>query len=279
MGGESPPPAPAPPQAPNYAAANREAVQADIDTLGTRKRIEQAAKLGSSVFDPDTGKTYDFTGLGDAQLGLSQANIDRQTADINAQSQLDIANKYGDQFQDLANKAIQRADPTQYEARQQLGRSAIDDAALGSTLGANESKQVEDQIRSAQLARGNYRGNAPISQEVLAKFDTGQKLKQQRLSNLSSYVFGSPLTAQYQSISGAQQGAAPFLPVQYQPGLGLNPNAGAQGAQFASNIYGTQAGIYGTQSSNYNQALGRPNQTMQLVGTGVGLLSSAAAAY
>jgi hypothetical protein len=109
--------------------------------------------------------------------------------------------------------------------------------------------EVEQQVRGSQAARGNILGNASIAQEAVANAEFGQKLLQQRLSNASSYVFGAPLSAQYQSLQGAQQGAAPYQPVQYQAGTGLNQNAGAQGAQFASSIYGSQASMYNAQTN------------------------------
>lgn len=49
MGG-SPKPPPAP-KAPDYAKANREAIQADIDTLPQRRRIEAMARLGKGQFE------------------------------------------------------------------------------------------------------------------------------------------------------------------------------------------------------------------------------------
>jgi hypothetical protein len=47
-GGSPPSPPPAPPP-PDYAAANRAGVLADVQTLGSRKAIEQAAKLGGTA--------------------------------------------------------------------------------------------------------------------------------------------------------------------------------------------------------------------------------------
>jgi hypothetical protein len=52
------------PPAPDYAAANVAGVQADASTLPFRLAVSQAAQLGKVYTDPETGKTYDFTGLG-----------------------------------------------------------------------------------------------------------------------------------------------------------------------------------------------------------------------
>ena len=280
MGGNSsPPPAPPPPAPPNYAAANREAVQADIDTLGTRRRIEQASKLGRAVYDPDTGKTYDFTGLGEAELAKEQARINAETADLQAQSMLDVGKKYGDAFTDQALAQIDRSDPYNRKIREAAAKKIYNELLAGDGLTVEEAKQAEEEIRGAQAARGNILGNAASAQEALGKFELKQKLKQQRLGNASQYYLGTPITAQYQSLSGAQQGTAPYQPVNFASGMGLNANAGAQGAQYAQ-------GIYGTQMSGYNAGLGysaniysadsqKPNPWMQ----GLGVVAGAAAAY
>lgn len=59
---------PSPPPAPDYAAANRAGIEADASTLPFRLAVSQAARLGTSYTDPETGKTYDFTGLGEDAL-------------------------------------------------------------------------------------------------------------------------------------------------------------------------------------------------------------------
>jgi len=279
MGDDSPPQQPAappPPAAPDYAAANREAIQADIETLPTRKRVEAAAKLGRVVYDPDTGKTYDFTGLGESELALEQARINAQTADLGAASVLDVQRKYGADFTSEALKRIQEADPTGFQARRELAQQTLDDLRLGSSLSADEENRFEQQIRGGQAARGNILGSAATSEEVLGKTEFGQKLKQQRLSNVASYVMGTPLTAQYQNLSAAQNQTAPYAPVAYQPGTGLNPNAGALGAQFAAGLYGQQMGAYGSQlgymSSGYNTQMANTTNPWM---TGLGMLTGA----
>ncbi len=286
MGGDSPPPPPpppAPPPAPNYAAANREAVQADIDTLPTRRMVEQAAKLGRKVTLPD-GREVDFTGLGDEEAAREAARVNAETADLNAQSQLDVQRKYGAAFNSEALKRLQEIDPTGFKTRQDLAQVTNDELALGSKISPQAALQAENDIRGGQAARGNILGNAPLSAEVLGKFELGEKLKQQRLSNAQAYVLGTPLSAQYQNLQGAQQQTAPYQPVAFTPGANLNPNAGAQGAQFAQGVYGSQVSAYngglGYSSNIYgsNVALAsRPNPWLQLAGTAIGAAAGIAA--
>jgi len=87
-----------------------------------------------------------------------------------------------------------------------------------------------------------------FGQEQSLRQETQQQ-QQRRLSNLQSYVLGAPISSSFQSLQGAQQGAAPYSPIMAQ-GIGQNANAGQQSAQFAGNIFGTQAQMYGTQMAN-----------------------------
>lgn len=141
--------------------------------------------------------------------------------------------------------------------------------ALGSTLDAGTRKEVEQGMRSGQAARGNILGNAAAAAEAMEIGTAGENRKQQRLSNLvnlatqvdntkyardqqnmsnvSNFVLGNPITNQFASLQGAQQGAVAYNPINYST-TGQNPNAGAQGTQFALGNYGnvwdsSQAGV------------------------------------
>ena len=87
-------------------------------------------------------------------------------------------------------------------------------------------------------------------------------MRQQRLANAASFLSGTTPVAQFGQISGAQQGAAAFNPMGVQSGLTLNPNAGAQGQQFAMNTY----------NQRMNWAAQQQPIGMQLLGMGAGML-------
>jgi hypothetical protein len=93
--------------------------------------------------------------------------------------------------------------------------------------------------------------------------DAGFRMRQQRLANAASFLSGTTPVAQFGQISGAQQGAAAFNPMGVQSGLTLNPNAGAQGQQFAMNTYNQQMNYAAQQ-----QPIG-----MQLLGLATGVAS------
>jgi hypothetical protein len=124
---------PAAPAAPDYAAANREAIYTDIETLPLRRTMEQASRLGSKITytDPTTGqpKTVDFTGLGDAEGYKQMAALYSQSnADLQRQ-QLDLRKELGVENAKQTAAEIAAADPAAYAIRNQINSQVGD--ALG----------------------------------------------------------------------------------------------------------------------------------------------------
>ena len=243
---------PPPPPAPDYSGAAREGILTDIEALPARKIIEAAARAGTRGMVDIGGKqvNFDFTGVGDLQQQEIDLEAQRRSADAIAAMGLDIQRRYGKEYNLEQIARIKEADPVGYEMRQELARTTLEQLAKGSELTEAQAKQAEESVRGAQAARGNVLGPANIAQEALAKFDMGQRLLTQRMHAAQSYVMGQPLTAQYGTISGAQQGAAMFAPQQMRQGIAQNPNAMQMGAQFVAQNYGTQVQGYQAQLAN-----------------------------
>jgi len=270
-----------PPNPPNIAGANEAGVWADVETLGIRKLVADAARTGKKVtlqvptFDAEGNKklgedkkpilrdvTYDFSGYSDADATREDMEFAGEAADFMAKTMLEVQQKYGKDFVKQRIEELKAADPTGYEVRQMLGEAAKEDLARGTELSPELARQVTQQERAAQAARGNIFGSAPAAAEAMSLGDAGFRMRQQRLANAASFLSGTTPVAQFGQISGAQQGASPFNPMGIQAGIGLNPNAGAQGQQFAMNTY--------NQRMNYaaqQQPIG-----MQLLGMGAGML-------
>jgi hypothetical protein len=221
------------------------------------------------------GKTYDFTGLGDADNAAKMS-------DQMAGTLLDIQQNYGPQYVQQRLDELKLADPTGYADRQQLFDKILADSkaqpdrpmatdtqnAIMSEL-QNAGKldptmlhQVQEQVRGGQVGRGNYLGNAATSQEAGAAVKASDTLRdqqqqqaegflqsgvtpedvqyrriQQSLQNLASFQSGQTPTAAFKSLSAAGNTAAPFT-TSGPVGVGTNPNAGTQGVQNALSIYG-----------------------------------------
>ncbi|HWA07916.1 MAG TPA: hypothetical protein VG838_00465 [Opitutaceae bacterium] len=86
MSQDAPPP-------PDYAAANTAAVTADANTLPFRLAISKAAQLGTSWTDPDTGKVYDFTGLGNDAMNQTAIDTAKQLMQAGGDISTDEAKK------------------------------------------------------------------------------------------------------------------------------------------------------------------------------------------
>jgi len=256
------------PDPPNVAGANEAGVWADARTLNIRKLVANAAKLGKSVtlkvptFDAQGNKTgeeevtYDFSGFSDIDATRADLDFAAESADKMAETMLNVQKKYGKDFIMQRMEELKAADPTGYEVRQMLGEAAKEDLALGTQLSPEMRNQVEQQERSAQLARGNIYGSAPAAAEAMAVGDAGFRIRQQRLANAASFLSGTTPITQFGQISGAQAGASPFNPVGIQSGLTLDPSAGARGQQFAMNSYNQQMNYAANQQPIGMQLLG-----------------------
>lgn len=230
------------PKAPDYAAANREGVLADIETLPLRRMIESAAKAGEKIeyTDPRTGekKTVDFTGLGDVDMSKQMLDWQLDSADSVAAKSLEMSQKYGADFVEQRRKELEASDPTGFKIREEMGSSILADLLAGKGLDAQTQAEVVAAERAGQAARGNIMGDSSAAAEAMAVGDAGFRLWQQKLANASAFLSGTTPTAQFGQLSGAQSGASPFAP---QPVQGaatqLNPNAGAMSAQFAQQSF------------------------------------------
>jgi hypothetical protein len=324
------------PGAPDFAAANREGVMADIETLPLRRMIEQASRLGTSVLkegytvrqvsqdasvtaaqtrlseleaklkdtpnelpgakDPakpwqsqpakpnpeydtlqsqltqakadltaaltkagTTGQLTpqyydakgnpvskndallaDFTGFGDIDLARKGLEFQTESADKTAGAMLAVQQKYGPEFIAQRLKELELSDPEGFKLRKDMGVKVAAELEQGYKLAPGMREEVEQATRAAQAARGNVLGAAPAAAEAMEVGNAGFRLWQQRLANASSFLSGTTPVAQFGQISGGQAGAAPFAPQNITAGIGVNQNAGQQGAQFAQQSYNAQ---------------------------------------
>ncbi|WP_404422900.1 hypothetical protein [Nibricoccus sp. IMCC34717] len=82
------------PDPPDYAAANREGIYTDIETLPIRRMADQAARLGKKIeyADPRTGEwtVADFSGLGDIEYAKAAARLALDTNEQMQRGQLEL---------------------------------------------------------------------------------------------------------------------------------------------------------------------------------------------
>ena len=113
-------------EAPNMAAANREAVYAQAETFPILRQIEAASRLGRKInyFDPVSGKqvTADFTGMGDTEVSAQTAKALAAAAPELTQAQLDLAKQFGTQFAKQRREELAATDPEGFKLREQFMR-------------------------------------------------------------------------------------------------------------------------------------------------------------
>ena len=248
-----------PPKPPDYGAAHREGIEADIESLPIRKLIEAAARQGTKVTYTDMdGKeqTVDFTGFGDTDMSRKDLEFAEESADRMAQAMLSVQEKYGADFVKQRLKELELADPQFRKVRDALGEAALEDVESGYKLAPGMREEVQQATSAAQYARGNVFGAAPAAEEAFEVGNAAFRLRQQRLANAASYLSGATPVAQFGQIAGAQQGAAGFNPMGVRSGIGLDPNAGARSLGLAANVYNNQFQDYMQQSSMAGDMLG-----------------------
>ena len=261
---------PDPPDPPDYAAATREGVEADMDSLPLRKLIESAARQGTKVTYTDMDgkeKTVDFTGFGDIDQSRKELDFAEESADRMAKSALNLQQKYGTDFVMQRLKELELSDPQFRKVRDALGKAALEDVELGYKLAPGMRDEVQQATRAAQFARGNVYGAAPAAEEAFEVGNAAFRLRQQRLANAASYLSGTTPVAQFGQIAGAQQGASPFQPMGIRSGIGLDPNAGARSLGLAQGVYNNQFQDYMNQQGQGADMFG------SVAGLGLGALT------
>lgn len=126
-------------EAPNMAAANREAVLAQAETFPLLRQIEAASRLGREITytDPRTGKkvTQDFRGMSDIDVTREVARAMADIAPELTQKQLDLAKQYGSEFAAQRRRELETADPERYKLYDQFlrdiqsGKAAVETGA------------------------------------------------------------------------------------------------------------------------------------------------------
>src|SRR4030095_2449446 len=223
--------------APDYAAASREGVMADVETYPLKRMVDAAAKAGTqgTYKDAATGeeKVHDVTGVGHIDLSKIQLDYSLESADKIAKASLDLESKYGEQAIRQRLKELELSDPEGFMLRKRMGQDIMSDLEQGKELDDETREQVTEAERAAQALRGNVMGASSGAAEALGVGEAGLRLYQQRLANASAFLSGTTPVSQFSQISGAQQGAVAFTPQAMTPGIGINPNAGANAANYA----------------------------------------------
>ena len=118
-------------EAPNLAAANREAVEAQAETYPKLRALDAAARLGKKVIYQD--QEYDFRGIGDVDTGEAFARAAAKIAPELTGKQLELAKEYGTQFAQQRRNELEALDPRKFDLYEQFLSDVKGDAAAPDT--------------------------------------------------------------------------------------------------------------------------------------------------
>lgn len=206
-----------------------------------REQLKQADPEGFAAREKLYGEIL-------AQMGRTQ---DEPIADSLEAQILSELNKGASVDEGVAREIEQALTAQQAERGGGYGKADEYQQALNTGMAA-EARRAQRQQKAAAFLSGGY-----------SKKDRDYKKSQQDMANLSAFLTGQTPTAQFQQLSGAQNGAAPF--VNSPGGPVTNPNAGAQGAAFAQGNWQTQ--MNNQPANPYLAGLGLAGQTLGTVAT------------
>ncbi len=225
------------------------------------QQIRQQADLWNlemSYMKPMAGSMYDVHQQYDplyAQLGF---DIQAQYAPQYSQLRLDIEKEYGPQFADYYMQQLQRANPMFMPTYMNLGNEINQNLMYGYELGPALEHEMEQNIRSAQTARGNWLGAAPTAQEAFGMGSASLDLYNTRMAQAQGFVNSKQPTDMWGQLSmanGYMPAPAVSAPMMYPQSNWMNsnvaPNVFGTVAQSESSYNSTAANAYGS----YTQGL------------------------
>ena len=214
----------------------------------------------------------------DIQKNYGPQYVQQRLADLKQSDPTGYAAR-AQMFNSILADAQKSPDNTMSNGVQDQITSLLGQGSNLSTGPGSETEAVQQGVRGQQVKGGIFLGNAPVSQEASALVNAGDQQQQQRqqqalgflnsgvspqdvtyrriqqsLSNLGNAINGTTPEAQFSSLAGAGNGAAPFNPGNVAT-TSLNPNAGLNGYQNAGNIYSGNVNWASTQANPWTTGI------------------------
>lgn len=181
-----------------------------------------------------------------------------------------LEEKYAPRYADLYSSILDEQDPYWQQVRDKTGELIMADLDAGRGLGAELSREIEQDIRGAQDARGNWYGPAPTADEAFRKGSAREALYQQRLGNASGFTNGRSTVDMFTPIRSGTSATQFYQPVTASGGYDPSGAMTLTGMDFGnqqnyfSNLLasytadqGAQYRDYGAQRQNYGDLWSR----------------------
>ncbi len=136
-------------------------------------------------------------------LAQQEYDLRQQYMPANAKLAADIYNKNLGTYAKANMRVLGKIDPQSIAGRNQLYGNVSNDLASGHNLTPSHLAEIQNDVRAAQTARGNYRGNAPISAEASVTGAQREQMYQQRVSNMMNFLRGPTPQDHFGKLAGA----------------------------------------------------------------------------
>jgi len=239
----------------DYAKETRDTLQAQIDLAPELYAAEASQEYGrpaearlnleilrdvmrGSEGTPGLLELYER----DIMPGLARADV--AGLDVTREGDIAAVERLGPR----ATEAFRQANPEQAALMAELNRQAQSELAAGAALPPALSREIQQQVRGAQAARGMGYGMADVGQEALIKGLQAEQLQRRRQAFASQVVGLNAATS-----------ADPFMAILGKPGVGMGAAQGfaAQGQGMApQQVFNPESAYAGSLAAgNYNAAL------------------------
>ena len=239
----------------DYAKETRDTLQAQIDLAPELYAAEASQEYGrpaearlnleilrdvmrGSEGTPGLLELYEQ----DIMPGLARADV--AGLDVTREGDIAAVERLGPR----ATEAFRQANPEQAALMAELNRQAQSELAAGAALPPALSREIQQQVRGAQAARGMGYGMADVGQEALIKGLQAEQLQRRRQAFASQVVGLNAATS-----------ADPFMAILGKPGVGMGAAQGfaAQGQGMApQQVFNPESAYAGSLAAgNYNAAL------------------------
>jgi len=239
----------------DYAKETRDTLQAQIDLAPELYAAEASQEYGrpaearlnleilrdvmrGSEGTPGLLELYEQ----DIMPGLARADV--AGLDVTREGDIAAVERLGPR----ATEAFRQANPEQAALMAELNRQAQSELAAGAALPPALSREIQQQVRGAQAARGMGYGMADVGQEALVKGLQAEQLQRRRQAFASQVVGLNAATS-----------ADPFMAILGKPGVGMGAAQGfaAQGQGMApQQMFNPESAYAGSLAAgNYNAQL------------------------
>lgn len=262
----------------DYAKETRDTLQAQIDLAPDLYAAEANPEYGRPAYAQlDLQVLRDVMQGKDGQAGLLELyensimpGLARADAASNAISrEADIAQV--EQLGQRATEAFRNANPEQAALMDRLNQQAMTELDAGASLPPALARELEQQVRSSQAARGMGYGMADVGNEALIKGLQAEQLQRRRQQFAQNVVGMNAATA-----------TDPFLAILGRPGVQVGQAAGitGQGMGFnPGNTFNPESAYAGSLNANNfnaanNAAIASANAKAGMIGGGLSMLGS-----